>query len=135
MPEGPVASSSSLYVRCTYAGLYTYGVRAVKGRRPPCQVKYNLIDRAAEHEPAPACQQFGLSLVPYAPLHGGLLADLAACSTATSPATNASAQRGSARPRSPLPGRSSASAVTGNWRLIRSPSPGCCPGPVDPLLN
>jgi aryl-alcohol dehydrogenase-like predicted oxidoreductase len=40
------------------------------------QVKYNLIDRAAEQELAPACQQFGLSLVPYAPLHGGLLAGL-----------------------------------------------------------
>jgi aryl-alcohol dehydrogenase-like predicted oxidoreductase len=47
--------------------------------QPPvaAQVKYNLIDRAAERELAPACQQFGLSLVPYAPLHGGLLADLA----------------------------------------------------------
>ena len=41
------------------------------------QVKYNLIDRAAERELAPACEQFGLSIVPYAPLHGGLLADLA----------------------------------------------------------
>jgi len=41
------------------------------------QVKYNLIDRAAERELGPACQQFGLSIVPYAPLHGGLLADLA----------------------------------------------------------
>ena len=41
------------------------------------QVKYNLIDRAAERELAPACQQFGLSIIPYAPLHGGLLADLA----------------------------------------------------------
>ena len=40
------------------------------------QVKYNLIDRAAERELGPACQQFGLSIVPYAPLHGGLLADL-----------------------------------------------------------
>jgi 1-deoxyxylulose-5-phosphate synthase len=40
------------------------------------QVKYNLIDRAAGRELAPACQQFRLSLVPYAPLHGGLLADL-----------------------------------------------------------
>jgi aryl-alcohol dehydrogenase-like predicted oxidoreductase len=40
------------------------------------QVKYNLIDRAAERELAPACQRFGLSIVPYAPLHGGLLADL-----------------------------------------------------------
>ena len=40
------------------------------------QVKYNLIDRTAERELAPACQHFGLSLIPYAPLHGGLLADL-----------------------------------------------------------
>jgi 1-deoxyxylulose-5-phosphate synthase len=40
------------------------------------QVKYSLLDRAAERELGPACQQFGLSLVPYAPLHGGLLADL-----------------------------------------------------------
>jgi 1-deoxyxylulose-5-phosphate synthase len=40
------------------------------------QVKYNLIDRAAERELAPACERFGLSIVPYAPLHGGLLADL-----------------------------------------------------------
>ena len=40
------------------------------------QVKYNLIDRAAERELAPACARFALSIVPYAPLHGGLLADL-----------------------------------------------------------
>jgi 1-deoxyxylulose-5-phosphate synthase len=42
---------------------------------PVCvQVKYNLIDRAAEYELAPACQQFGLSILPFNPLHGGLLA-------------------------------------------------------------
>jgi aryl-alcohol dehydrogenase-like predicted oxidoreductase len=41
------------------------------------EVKYNLIDRAAERELAAACAQFGVSIVPYAPLHGGLLADLA----------------------------------------------------------
>jgi aryl-alcohol dehydrogenase-like predicted oxidoreductase len=42
---------------------------------PVCvQVKYNLIDRAAERELTPACQQFGLSIVPFGPLHGGLLA-------------------------------------------------------------
>jgi aryl-alcohol dehydrogenase-like predicted oxidoreductase len=40
------------------------------------QVKYSLLDRAVERELAPACQEFGLSIVPYAPLHGGLLADL-----------------------------------------------------------
>lgn len=32
---------------------------------PVCvQVKYNLIDRAAEHELGPACEHFGLSIVP-----------------------------------------------------------------------
>jgi aryl-alcohol dehydrogenase-like predicted oxidoreductase len=42
---------------------------------PVCvQVKYNLIDRATEAELAPACVQFGLSIVPFGPLHGGLLA-------------------------------------------------------------
>jgi len=42
---------------------------------PVCvQVKYNLIDRAAEDELAPACLQFGLSILPFGPLHGGLLA-------------------------------------------------------------
>jgi aryl-alcohol dehydrogenase-like predicted oxidoreductase len=42
---------------------------------PVCaQVKYNLIDRVAERELAPACERFGLSIVPFGPLHGGLLA-------------------------------------------------------------
>ncbi|MGO4455313.1 aldo/keto reductase [Arthrobacter sp. RAF14] len=40
------------------------------------QVMYSLIDRSAEKELAPACTRFGLSIVAYAPLHGGLLADL-----------------------------------------------------------
>jgi 1-deoxyxylulose-5-phosphate synthase len=44
---------------------------------PVCaQVKYNLIDRGAERELVPACLQFGLSVVPFAPLHGGLLAGM-----------------------------------------------------------
>jgi 1-deoxyxylulose-5-phosphate synthase len=39
---------------------------------PVCaQVKYSLIDRAAERELVPACLRFGLSVVPFAPLHGG----------------------------------------------------------------
>lgn len=44
---------------------------------PVCaQVKYNLIARAAERELVPACIQFGLSIVPFSPLHGGLLAGM-----------------------------------------------------------
>jgi aryl-alcohol dehydrogenase-like predicted oxidoreductase len=42
---------------------------------PVCvQVKYNLVNRTAERELLPACTRFGLSVVPFAPLHGGLLA-------------------------------------------------------------
>ena len=44
---------------------------------PVCaQAKYNLIERAAERELVPACLQFGLSIVPYSPLHSGLLAGM-----------------------------------------------------------
>jgi aryl-alcohol dehydrogenase-like predicted oxidoreductase len=37
------------------------------------QNKYNLIEREAEAELLPACQHFGLRLIPYLPLAGGLL--------------------------------------------------------------
>ncbi|MGO4249279.1 aldo/keto reductase [Paenarthrobacter sp. RAF54_2] len=40
------------------------------------QVMYNLLDRSVERELSAACVRFGVSIVPYAPLHGGLLADL-----------------------------------------------------------
>ena len=40
------------------------------------QVMYNLLDRSVERELSAACIRFGVSIVPYAPLHGGLLADL-----------------------------------------------------------
>ena len=41
------------------------------------QVEYSLLDRSVEGELALACVRFGLSIIRYAPLHGGLLADLA----------------------------------------------------------
>jgi aryl-alcohol dehydrogenase-like predicted oxidoreductase len=37
------------------------------------QVPYNLLDRSAEAEMIPACEHFGLSLVPYRALAGGFL--------------------------------------------------------------
>jgi aryl-alcohol dehydrogenase-like predicted oxidoreductase len=37
------------------------------------QMAYNLLDRTAEREVIPAAQSFGLALVPWAPLCGGLL--------------------------------------------------------------
>lgn len=41
------------------------------------QVQYSLLHRGPERELVAACEAFGLSIVPFAPLHGGLLADLA----------------------------------------------------------
>lgn len=44
---------------------------------PVCaQVKYSLLDRSVEAELSAAASRFGVSIIPYAPLHGGLLADL-----------------------------------------------------------
>lgn len=37
---------------------------------------YNLIERRAELEVIPACQEYGLSLIPWSPLSGGLLTGL-----------------------------------------------------------
>jgi 1-deoxyxylulose-5-phosphate synthase len=93
-PDTPLAQTLAVYDdlirqgKIRYVGLsnhpawqVTHALWIADDRRlqPPvaAQVKYSLIDRAAERELAPACQQFGLSIVPYAPLHGGLLADLA----------------------------------------------------------
>jgi aryl-alcohol dehydrogenase-like predicted oxidoreductase len=41
------------------------------------EVKYNLVDRAAERELTAACEQFGVSIAACRPLNGGLLADFA----------------------------------------------------------
>ncbi|GAB3419464.1 aldo-keto reductase family protein [Flindersiella endophytica] len=38
------------------------------------QSRYNLVDRRVEQEIVPACVRFGLSIVAYSSLHGGLLA-------------------------------------------------------------
>ncbi|MDB5076098.1 MAG: oxidoreductase, partial [Chloroflexi bacterium] len=38
------------------------------------QSRYNLITRTPELEVIPACQEYGLGLIPYSPLAGGLLA-------------------------------------------------------------
>jgi aryl-alcohol dehydrogenase-like predicted oxidoreductase len=45
------------------------------GRRPfvSAQNEYSLYNRAAEEELIPACQRFGLGLLPYFPLAYGLL--------------------------------------------------------------
>ena len=49
--------------------------RLQRTRRRPGEVQPHRSGRRAGARPA--CQRFGLSIVPYAPLHGGLLADLA----------------------------------------------------------
>jgi aryl-alcohol dehydrogenase-like predicted oxidoreductase len=45
--------------------------RHLAPRRSARRSSYNVIDRAAEDELVPACQQFGLSIVPFGPLHRG----------------------------------------------------------------
>jgi aryl-alcohol dehydrogenase-like predicted oxidoreductase len=37
------------------------------------QPRYNIIDRAIEAEHVPACEEYGLGLIPYSPLAGGFL--------------------------------------------------------------
>ncbi len=37
------------------------------------QPRYSLVDRSIEKELLPACQQFGVSIIPYSPLAGGVL--------------------------------------------------------------
>ncbi len=37
------------------------------------QPRYSLVDRAIEKELLPACQQFGVGIIPYSPLAGGVL--------------------------------------------------------------
>ncbi len=96
------------------------------------QVKYNLIDRAAERELAPACQQFGLSDRPLRAAARRPARRPGAFSTATSPATSASPEQGSPTPRSPSPGRSTGSAAPGDWRRTRCRWPGCCPARPSP---
>ena len=59
----------------------------------------------------PACEQFGVSIVPYAPLHGGLLADLAVLDRAC-PGISVSVSRVPRR-RIAWRGRSTASAAPG----------------------
>jgi 1-deoxyxylulose-5-phosphate synthase len=92
-PDTPLEQTLSVYDdlvrqgKLRYVGLsnhpawqFTHALWIADDRRlqaPVCaQVKYNLIDRAAERELVPACLQFGLSIVPFAPLHGGLLAGM-----------------------------------------------------------
>jgi 1-deoxyxylulose-5-phosphate synthase len=74
---------------------------------PVCvQVKYNLVDRTAERELAPACVRFGLSIVPFAPLHGGLLVGSQVYNKASA-ATSVSAGPASLTPNSTSAGPSS----------------------------
>ena len=41
------------------------------------QVRYSLADRAVEQDVVPACENFGLSILPYSPLAGGFLSGVA----------------------------------------------------------
>jgi aryl-alcohol dehydrogenase-like predicted oxidoreductase len=43
------------------------------GRFVACQVEWNLLQRAVEHEVVPACRRYDIGVVPYFPLASGLL--------------------------------------------------------------
>ena len=66
-----------------YAGWQTaeavLTARALGGAAAPVcnQVRYSLASRAVEREVVPACERFGLSVLPYSPLGGGLLSGAA----------------------------------------------------------
>ena len=51
------------------------GIAASRGWSPlaASQMEYSLVERAVEREMVPACEHFGVSLVPYFPLAGGFL--------------------------------------------------------------
>jgi aryl-alcohol dehydrogenase-like predicted oxidoreductase len=94
---------------------------------PVCvQVKYNLIDRAAEAELAPACVQFGLSIVPFR-----CMADYwpapPKSRNGSSPGTSVSAGPGSAKQSLRLAAKSSGWPRIGACSRIRFRWPGCCP--------
>ena len=88
------------------------------------QSLYNLAVRTVELELIPALRGLGIGLIPYSPLHAGLLAGvLEAASRGTRPDDDAAAHR-----RAPRPTRSVRRAVPGAWARSQRTWrwPGCC---------
>ncbi|MGI8773867.1 MAG: aldo/keto reductase [Actinomycetota bacterium] len=73
------AQGKILYVGSSnFAGWHIAKAQGVAARRNFMgliseQSIYNLVTRAVELEVLPACQDFGLGVIPWSPLHGGLL--------------------------------------------------------------
>ncbi len=90
---------------------------------------YNLIQRKVELEVLPAAEDFGLGVIPWSPLHGGLLGGVIRKEARRQPPLPGSgraddiearrAARGNTRTSAPKPGKSRRRSV---W-------PGCSPGP------
>ena len=88
------------------------------------QSLYNLAVRAVELEVIPALRHLGIGLIPYSPLHAGLLAGVLEAATAGTRLSRAAApRRGAPRPargvRRPVPGDRARSRRMWRW-------PGCC---------
>ena len=96
------------------------------------QCIYNLMTRAVELEVIPAAQHYGLGLIPWSPLQGGLL------SGAIRKLESGDAKRTERRPgrqtarREPAGGRGVREAVRRPRRGPgeRGTARGCCPGPA-----
>lgn len=77
--EQLVKQGKVLYVGSSnFAGIHIAKAQCLADRRNFLglvseQSLYNLVDRTVELEVVPACKEFGLGLIPYSPLAGGLL--------------------------------------------------------------
>ena len=74
-----ITQGKILYVGSSnFAGWHIAAAQEAAGRRPVTglvseQSIYNLLQRSVEREAIPAAQHYGLGLLPWSPLHGGLL--------------------------------------------------------------
>ena len=87
---------------------------------------YNLLTRDVELEVLPACQDYGLGVIPWSPLHGGLLGGIIRKTEKgkrrlTGRAKDVAARRTARRSR-----RGRTSATSSARTPPTSASPGCC---------
>jgi NDP-hexose C3-ketoreductase / dTDP-4-oxo-2-deoxy-alpha-D-pentos-2-ene 2,3-reductase len=83
------------------------------------QSLYNLAARTVELEVLPACQGYGLGVLPWSPLHGGLLGGMLRRKPAGGRRSGGRAARGAARDARP---------ACGLRGLLPGPGGGTCPG-------
>ena len=122
-----------------FAGWHIADAQAAAARRNLMglvseQSLYNLLVRDIELEVVPAAERYGLGIIPWSPLQGGLLGGVIKKENTGVRRLEGRAAQSLAKHRDAVPGvrgpgRSEVGAGTRNpW-----PSPGCSPGPRSPL--